>query len=569
MIDISQLLHQHLPNLCERPLLRHLTLRFFSWLFNAPAFAAFAQRYPQLRGLDFVSQVLRDLNIQYQINGLACDNIPAQGRVIIAANHPIGSIDGLILMHLIGRIRPDTKMVANQLLNQLTPLRSLLFAVDNVHQQTARQNILAIHQHLLNDGALIIFPAGEVSRLSARGIEDGQWQSGFIKLAQRTGSPVLPIHISGRNSLSFYLASCLHKPASTLLLVRQLFNRHRQIFKLTIGGQISAHTLAPLPAKTATALLRQQLYQLPQKRPLPLPSEQTIAPQEDRAALTAALAQCEQLGCTPDGQHIYLYRQQAQVPSVILQEIGRLREIAFRAVQEGTGKRRDLDAFDEDYYHLILWHPTGREIIGAYRFIPVAEQLAKKGLAGLYSHSLFCLEEKLAPCLNQAIELGRSFIQPRYWGKRGLDYLWFGIGAYLARHPQYRYLFGPVSVSGQLPQAAKDLLVSFYRQYFAPDMALAPSRHPYPPTANLFAGKDYQHDMASLKQQLSQLGCTIPTLYKQYVELCENGGVQFMDFGIDPDFNHCIDGLVWVDITRIKPAKKARYINIHQALPSG
>ncbi|MCR6555006.1 GNAT family N-acetyltransferase, partial [Aeromonas sp. CPF2-S1] len=178
------------------------------------------------------------------------------------------------------------------------------------------------------------------------------------------------------------------------------------------------------------------------------------------------------------------------------------------------------------------------------------------------SHTLFGFEEKLLPRLEQAIELGRSFIQPAYWGKRGLDYLWFGIGAYLARYPQYRYLFGPVTLSGSLPPAAKDLLVSFYRQHFAPALALAPSRRPYPATPTLFEGRDYGDDLKVLKAGLDNLGCAIPTLYKQYAELCEPGGVQFMDFGIDPDFNHCIDGLVWVDVSRIKSHKRARYIGL-------
>ena len=113
--------------------------------------------------------------------------------------------------------------------------------------------------------------------------------------------------------------------------------------------------------------------------------------------------------------------------------------------------------------------------------------------------------------------------------------------------------------------AAKDLLVSFYRQHFAPALALAPSRRPYPATPTLFEGRDYGDDLKVLKAGLDNLGCAIPTLYKQYAELCEPGGVQFMDFGIDPDFNHCIDGLVWVDVSRIKPHKRARYIG----LPAG
>lgn len=234
---------------------------------------------------------------------------------------------------------------------------------------------------------------------------------------------------------------------------------------------------------------------------------------------------------------------------------------------EGSGRRRDLDSYDDDYYHLVLWDEEELEIVGAYRFIPTAPQLASKGLEGIYSNSLFHYDRDMTPILEQGIELGRSFIQPAYWGKRGLDYLWLGIGAYLAKYPQYRYLFGPVSISGGMPVAARDLLIAFYRLYFAPDHAMAQSRQPYPASLPQilaqFAGDDYQQDLLLLKSLLSNLGCSIPTLYKQYTELCEPGGVQFIDFGTDPAFNHCIDGLVLVDLTRLKPARYQRYIAAH------
>ncbi|MDX7845295.1 GNAT family N-acyltransferase [Aeromonas caviae] len=565
MFDVDTLLGQHLPRLASQPLLRPLMRQGLSWLLHEEAFTRFAMRHPHLRGLDFVEQALTELHFDYRVSEAELEHIPASGRVILVANHPIGSLDGLALLRLIGRIRPDVKIVANQVLAQLAPLRPLLLPVDNLGGKTDRQAILAMNEHLAADGALVIFPAGEVSRLGPKGVKDGPWQAGFIKLAQRSRTPLVPIHLGGRNSLWFYLASWLNKPASALLLVRQLFRQQGRTLPVTIGARIPLASFQELPAKTAARLVRGHLYRIARGKAGRLQTEAPIALPEDRRLLKQAIDGCELLGQTPDGQRILLYRRHEQSHSVILRELGRLREIAFRAVGEGSGKRRDLDAFDDDYHHLILWDPARLDIIGAYRFAPVAERLASKGLDGLYSHTLFGFEEKLLPRLEQAIELGRSFIQPAYWGKRGLDYLWFGIGAYLARYPQYRYLFGPVTLSGSLPPAAKDLLVSFYRQHFAPTLALAPSRRPYPATPTLFEGRDYGDDLKVLKAGLDNLGCAIPTLYKQYAELCEPGGVQFMDFGIDPDFNHCIDGLVWVDVSRIKPHKRARYIG----LPAG
>ncbi|MFQ2222207.1 lysophospholipid acyltransferase family protein [Aeromonas enteropelogenes] len=566
MFSVDTLLAQHFPRLHGSPALAPFSKRALAWLFNEQAFQQFAGRYPHLRGLDFVEQVLAQLDFDYRVSEAQLEHIPASGRVIIVANHPIGSLDGLALLRLLGRIRPDVKIVANQLLAQLAPLRSLLLPVDNLGGKTDRRAILAMGEHLAAEGALVIFPAGEVSRLGPKGVKDGPWQGGFIKLAQRTRTPLVPIHLGGHNSFGFYLLSWLSKPASGLLLVRQLFRQQGQTLPMTIGARIPPSSLGDLPAKTSARLVRSHLYRIGRGQAGKLATEAPIALPEDRRLLKQAIDRCEVLGHTPDGQSILLYRRHETGHSVILRELGRLREIAFRAVGEGSGKRRDLDGFDDDYYHLILWDPARLDIIGAYRFAPVAELLASKGLAGLYSHTLFGFEEKLLPRLEQAIELGRSFIQPAYWGKRGLDYLWFGIGAYLARYPDYRYLFGPVSLSGSLPPAAKDLLVSFYRQHFAPTLALAPSRRPYPMTTPLFAGADYCVDLKELKARLDNLGCAIPTLYKQYSELCEPGGVQFMDFGIDPDFNHCIDGLVWVDVSRIKPHKRARYIGNPQGV---
>ncbi|TNI14473.1 lysophospholipid acyltransferase family protein [Aeromonas veronii] len=565
MFTIDTLLTQHFPRLLGYPLLTPLFKRLLGWLLNEQAFADFATRYPHLRGLDFVEQALTQLDFDYRVSEAQLEHIPASGRVILVANHPIGSLDGLALLQLLGRIRPDVKIVANQLLAQLAPLRPLLLPVDNMEGKTDRQAILAMNEHLAHEGALVIFPAGEVSRLGLKGVKDGPWQAGFIKLAQRTRTPLVPIHLGGRNSLWFYLVSWLNKPTSALLLVRQLFRQQGQTLPVTIGARIPLGSFQDLPAKTAARLVRNHLYLIGRGKAGRLQTEAPIALPEDRRQLKQAIESCEQLGTTPDGQGIYLYRRHELSHSVILRELGRLREIAFRAVGEGSGTRRDLDGFDNDYHHLILWDPARLDIIGAYRFAPVAEQLASKGKDGLYSHTLFGFEDKLLPRLEQAIELGRSFIQPAYWGKRGLDYLWFGIGAYLARYPRYRYLFGPVSLSGSLPPAAKDLLVSFYRQHFAPELALAPSRRPYPETQPLFEGLDYGADLKALKARLDNLGCAIPTLYKQYSELCEPGGVQFMDFGIDPDFNHCIDGLVWVDVSRIKSHKRARYIGSHLA----
>ncbi|SNY61526.1 lysophospholipid acyltransferase family protein [Enterobacter sp. CC120223-11] len=534
-------------------------------------FQQFAADHPHLRGLDMVEQVLEHLHIRCDITPRELENIPEQGPLVIIANHPTGTLDGLALLYAVSRVRRDVKVVTNRMLSHLTPLSTLFIPVDNINGRTRKSSLTLMEQQLQNGGVLIFFPAGEVSRLTRQGVADGHWHPGFIRLAEKFRAPLLPAFIHAHNSPLFYASTWLLPTFSMLLLMQQMFRRRGSSLPVTLGERIPWESWyqPQLASKEQAKRCRQHVRLLGKGLPGKFRTESAIGRPEDRALLRRELARAECLGTTADGKTIYLWQRkdiQQEVP--LLRELGRLREIAFRAVGEGSGKRRDIDRYDDDYLHLILWDETDLEIVGAYRFMPTAQQIEKRGIDGLYSHSLFHYDQKMDDVLQQGIELGRSFIQPRYWGRRGLDYLWSGIGAYLARYPQYRYLFGPVSISGGLPPAARDLLVAFYRLWFPATHPLAVSRSPYP--ASLpdvlaqFGGEDYTEDLTRLKSLLNNLGCAIPPLYKQYSELCEPGGVQFIDFGSDPAFNHCVDGLVLVDLTRIKPSRYERYIGSHR-----
>ncbi|HDR2753001.1 TPA: lysophospholipid acyltransferase family protein [Enterobacter asburiae] len=538
-------------------------------LFYEEEFQQFAANHRHLKGLDMVEQVLEHLDILCTVSARDLEQIPEHGPLVIIANHPTGTLDGLALMYAVSRVRRDVKVVTNRMLTHLEPLSSLFIPVDNMGGKTAKTSLVQMEQHLQNAGVLIFFPAGEVSRPTRKGIRDKKWHSGFIKLASKLRAPLLPVHIQAHNSLLFYASTLVSPTLSMLLLMQQMFRRRHSQLPIKVGQQISwdnwfSTTLSP---REMAEQCRQHVMRLGKGLPGVFKTQCAIARPEDRATLKRELAQAECLGKTSDGKTIYLWQRNAQEDAPLLRELGRLREIAFRAVGEGSGKRRDTDSYDDDYLHLILWDDEDLEIVGAYRFMPTAMQVDRRGLDGLYSYSLFHYDDKMQDVLEHGIELGRSFIQPRYWGRRGLDYLWSGIGAYLARYPHYRYLFGPVSISGGLPPAARDLLVAFYRLWFPASHPLAASRRPYP--ASLpdvlaqFGGVDYVDDLTKLKSLLGNLGCGIPPLYKQYSELCQPGGVQFIDFGSDPAFNNCIDGLVLVDLTCLKANRYQRYIEAH------
>ena len=538
-------------------------------LFYEDEFQQFAAAHRHLKGLDMVEQVLEHLDILCTVSARDLEQIPEHGPLVIIANHPTGTLDGLALLYAVSRVRRDVKVVTNRMLTHLEPLSSLFIPVDNMGGRTAKSSLVQMEQHLQNAGVLIFFPAGEVSRPTRKGIRDKKWHSGFIKLAGKLRVPLLPVHIQAHNSLLFYASTLVSPTLSMLLLMQQMFRRRHSQLPIKIGQQIAWHHWhsATLSSREMAEQCRQHVMRLGKGVPGVFKTQCAIARPEDRATLKRALAQAESLGKTSDGKTIYLWQRNGQEDAPLLRELGRLREIAFRAVEEGSGKRRDTDCYDDDYLHLILWDEEDLEIVGAYRFMPTAMQIEKRGVEGLYSYSLFHYDDKMQDVLAHGIELGRSFIQPRYWGRRGLDYLWSGIGAYLARYPHYRYLFGPVSISGGLPPAARDLLVAFYRLWFPATHPLAASRQPYP--ASLpdvlaqFGGVDYVDDLTKLKSLLGNLGCGIPPLYKQYSELCEPGGVQFIDFGSDPAFNNCVDGLVLVDLCYLKANRYQRYIEAH------
>lgn len=575
MFTVDELLRKHYPQITNKSWLSKTTVFFLRYLLKENEMNAFSEHYPHLQGLDFVEQILEYFHFSYSVRDSEKERIPSQGKVVIIANHPLGTLDGLALIKMISSVRKDIKIVSNEMMTDIKPLHSLLLPLNkpnkNPKKNPKAESLTAIQDHLLNEGVLIIFPAGEVSRLKPNGIRDSRWHDSFLQAATAAKSPILPIFIDGKNSPLFYTISMLYKPLATLLLVREMFKQSTKHLPVRIGELISYdnYSHANISNEQKVKLFKKHLYRVGNNKPVIFNTQKAIAQPENTQELAHAIRQCEKLGSTGDGKDIYLYQYQGSSP--ILREIGRLREIAFRAVGEGTNRRRDIDQYDNHYYHLILWDNHDLEIVGAYRFgdakilteIRAENNTNAKQSSGLYSATLFNYQPEMQAYFDQGLELGRSFVQPKYWGKRSLDYLWYGIGAFLKSRPQYRYLFGPVSLSDSLPDTAKDLIVCFYQQYFSHQQRLAEPNHPYRlpvELKNTFSGDNYREDFAKLKHMLSNMGATVPTLYKQYTEVCEPGGVHFLSFGVDPDFNYCVDGLVLADLSMLKEKKRQRYI---------
>ncbi len=568
MFSVDEMLTQHYPKLEEKPRTYRFMSNILRKLLNEKEFIEFHELYPHLEGIDFVEQVLEYFDFSYSVRDRERANIPSEGRVVIIANHPLGSLDGLALLKMVSEVRPDVKVVANEMLLALKPLHPMLLPVNNMQGGTRKHNLKKINQYLKDEGAVIIFPSGEVSRISATGVKDTRWRKGFLRMAKEAESPILPIFMNGANSPLFYGLSLLFKPLGTVLLVKEMFKQRSKNLPIRIGECIpySAFSQMSISADQQIRLFKKHLYTLKSgKKPI-FKTQKPIAAPENRQALQKAIeSDCIALGATSDNKQIYQYNHVGSSP--IMREIGRLREIAFRAVGEGTDKRRDTDKHDKAYFHLILWDNEAMEIVGAYR-LGCAQTLTQNSDGNqLYSASLFEYQPDMVRYFEQGLELGRSFVQPKYWGKRALDYLWMGIGAFIEQNQQYRYLFGPVSLSDAYPEAAKQLIVNFYQTYFPPREHLAVPKHQLDFNLNLstvFSGDNFSEEFTILKQLLSDMGYSVPTLFKQYSELCEDGGVRYLSFSVDPDFNYCIDGLVFVDLAKMKDKKHARYMPSYQ-----
>lgn len=567
MVDIKYEIIKKFPNLQNKPpIIKRPLLKIVRKLVHEEKINEFLCSNNHLQGFEFTEAVLEYFKFDFSYSSNDIENIPSTGRVVIIANHPLGGLDALCLLKLVGKIRKDVKIIANDFLAGVNSLDSLFIKIDNFKNRQSKDNIKKIYNALNNEEAIIVFPAGEVSRMSAQGIRDGKWQKGFLKFATRTNSPIVPVLLEAKNSKTFYTLSALNKTFSTLLLSDEMYKQNNKNIKIKIGKIIPHEYIAPagIEEKYLVNLYKKHLYGLKKGKKHYFQTQNAIAHGEDKQALKNELKNSQILGKTAYGKMIYLYTYKAD--SAVIQEIGRLREISFRKVNEGVNKKRDIDIYDTHYKHIILWDDEELEIIGAYRIAVAKEIYEKYKLNGFYTHTLFKFNEEFIPYLQDSIELGRSFVQPKYWGSRALDYLWYGIGAYLKNNPQIKYMYGPVSLSASLPLVAKELIISFYSIYFGTHSQLITPTNPYKPTIenkefiSIFSKNNYQADFKTLRRTLRSMNVAIPVLYKQYSELCEEGGVYFHDFNIDPNFSNCVDGFIMVEISKIKESKR-KYLN--------
>ena len=503
----------------------------------------------------FESRALRALEIKADVSEADLDLIPRTGPVIVAANHPHGVVDGLLLMSALRRIRPDIRVLTNQLLARIPELRDCCLFVDPFNGPSAearsRAGLRAAHLWLRAGGALIVFPAGEVAHIQRAGGEraDSTWKPAMSRLAMATGAPVIPAFIRGRNSRMFYAAGRVHPLLRTLLLPRELLKKRGSTLAVRFGPAIHVDQLAGgTPA--ATAVVRGSVESLAD-----VPSMASATPHTTTAIAAEVAALSSDCRLLDSGKFQVFCARAEQIPAA-LREIGRLRAITFRAVGEGSDAALDLDRFDEKYLHLFLWDNDKRQIVGAYRLGQTDRIVADSGVDGLYTRTLFRYDERLIRRMPApALELGRSFVRAEYQKSFSpLMLLWRGVGQFVVRNPRYAVLFGAVSISNRYAQLSRELMVDFLRLHRI-DSALAryvKPRSPFRtrrPAMTEEVNSSHLQNLEELSQMLAQIesdGKGVPILLKQYLKL----GGRMLGFNLDDQFGDALDGLVVVDLRR-------------------
>lgn len=528
------------------------------------------RRRPQnLNAQDFLGYTLDALRSEVTVVERGdLDSVPRQGPLLIIANHPLGGLEGVAIARLLLSLRPDVKVLANQVLCRIPELQDVFIGVDILSGGRERSNATAIRQagrHLKDGGALLIFPAGVVASLSplTRRIEEKPWHRLVGQLALKYQANCLPIHVAGRNSRLFYLLGLIHPRLRTVCLARELANKQGQPVTLTVGEVITADEYIVAGDGDAVArYLRMNTeilgvrHRSDQQRPQATESA-SIAELTDIAENISDIEDCRLFSkgdfsvfCAPFGR----------LPEVI-HAIGSAREMTFRAAGEGTGKSEDIDAFDPHYLHLFLWDHVRQRIAGGYRIGKTDEIIARHGLNGLYSRSLYRFDEQFIRDLGPALEMGRSFVQPDYQRRpEVLDLLWRGIGAYVVRNMNYSVLFGAVSISREYSTLARQLISKCVLTNFRAEQKYLNEVSPLTPVrSDEVTWNNEMWKMLSNIKVLNKLigrcdpGKTIPVLLRHYLSL--NG--RFVCFSLNTGFNDSLDGLMMVDL-RTMPAK---YLN--------
>jgi len=527
------------------------------------------------KGVNFLDGVLKELEIEFEIPEDDLNRIPKDGSFITISNHPLGGIDGVLLLKLLLEKRSDYKIIANFLLHRIDPLQEYIMPVNPFENHKEAKSSLAgvkqALQHVRGGYPLGIFPAGEVSTYKDdKLVVDKPWEMGAVKLIKKANVPVIPIYFHAKNSKLFYVLSKISDTFRTAKLPSEVISQRNRVIKVRIGKPISVKDQNEfkdinsfyefLRKKTymlANSIAKKQPILSTQNLKIPKKAKQIIAQKNVNYFIKEidALREKDAKLLTSKNYEVF-FADAKSIPNLI-QEVGRLREITFREVGEGTNNPIDLDKFDKYYHHLLLWDAVENKLVGAYRMGLGKEIYKKYGIAGFYIHTLFRFEPELYTMMENTIEMGRAFIIKEYQQKpMPLFLLWKGIVHVTLRYPEYKYLMGGVSISNQFTDFSKSLMIEFMKShYYDPYIAqyIRPKKEfkvQLKDDDKDFVFDATKADMQKFDKIIDEIepgALRIPVLIKKYVKQ----NARLVAFNVDPKFNNAVDGLMYIKVADI------------------
>ena len=532
-------------------------------------------RNKHLSEVEFLNAILDEFKIKFEIPEEDFKRLPKDGAYITISNHPLGGIDGILLLKLMLEKEPNFKIIANFLLHRIDPMKPYIMPVNPFEtHKDAKSSVIGLKEtfrHLRDGKPLGMFPAGEVSTYKdGKLVVDKAWEEGAIKVIRKAQVPVVPIYFHAKNSRLFYLLSKLNPTLRTAKLPSELLTQKNRVIKVRIGKPISVNEQNEHKTiEEYTEFLRKKTYMLanPFEKEVPfLPNTNlkshknpkeiaTPANQEEMEQEIASLRKNDARLLQSKNYEIF-FTEANKIPN-ILHEIGRLREVTFREIGEGTNKSIDLDQYDTYYHHLFLWDDDAKKIAGAYRMGLGSEIYPKHGIKGYYLNELFRFEPELHDMMHKSIEMGRAFITKEYQQKpMPLFLLWKGIIHTTLRYPEHKFLLGGVSISNQFSDFSKSLMIEFMKSHYY-DPYIAQYIHPkvefkvkLKDEDKDFIFDEAEADLNKFDKLIDELEpgiLRLPVLIKKYIK--QNARV--VAFNVDPLFNNAIDGLMYIRIADI------------------
>ena len=518
------------------------------------------------QGVDFIDELIKSLEFNIEFDEKQLSKIPKKGPFIVVANHPLGGFDGLLLIKYISMVRKDVKVLTNFLLKKIEPVAEFFLSENPFDgDEVGAAGLAEARAHLQNDGVLCLFPAIDVNTKDTfDGVTDNIWQFPVVKFIKDSAVPVVPVLFQGTNSRLLHLFAKIHPSLKHARLPSEILSKKHKNIKIRIGSAVQVEEQERfediyqfgryLRAKTYSMESDIEVRRFFNYNLKPAAKPQPII---DPIPKEKILKEIQSIKC--DGtlfklkNYVAYCAPSSDIPN-ILNEIGRLREITFREVGEGTNNSIDIDEFDLYYYQLIIWDEEEQRIVGAYRLGKGKDIMSQFGKRGFYLHSLFRMDEKLKPILEESLELGRSFVIKEYQRKpMPLFLLWKGILYFLLKNPEYRYLIGPVSISNNYSKVSKDLIIRFIlRNHLNWQLArFIKPRNSYKfksdnTDLNLLM-ENMDHDINRLDKtigDLDEMNSGLPVLLKKYIKL----NAKIIGFNVDPKFNNCLDGLIVLDV---------------------